>query len=501
MKLDEEPTTTSLTKRPASRERRWGFRLAAVTLGILPFFLLELLLAAFGLGRPELQDDPLIGFQSVRPLFVKNASGDRFEIPPARQNYFRPQAFDANKRPDEFRIFCLGGSTVQGRPYSTETSFTTWLEISLNQAQPSRRWRVINCGGVSYASYRLVPVLQEVLCYEPDLIVVYTGHNEFLEDRTYQAFKGRTPAVATVLGIVSRLRTFCLLRSAALQIQSPGDKAPRGHRPILAGEVDAILDYRGGLAQYHRDERWSREVQRHFQANPQRMIWFAGDAGVPLLMVNPVSNLRDCPPFKSEHASGLSRSQQEAWQQLWQQARNSYDADLPHAVESLERAAAIDDAHAGLHYQLAQCYDALGDAKQAAEHYVFAKDRDICPLRMLESMHAILAETCRSTDTPWIDIRARFERECRDGIPDESLMADHVHPTIHGHQIIAAEVFDCLVRLGLVHPSGDWESQRDEAFARHLQSLDTLYYERGQLRLEQLKQWANGQATIEKIAP
>ena len=44
---------------------------------------------------------------------------------------------------------------------------------------------MINCGGVSYASYRLGPILDEVLGYEPDLIMLYTGHNEFLEARTY----------------------------------------------------------------------------------------------------------------------------------------------------------------------------------------------------------------------------------------------------------------------------------------------------------------------------
>ena len=31
------------------------------------------------------------------------------------------------------------------------------LELSLRAARPEREWDVINCGGVSYASYRLVP--------------------------------------------------------------------------------------------------------------------------------------------------------------------------------------------------------------------------------------------------------------------------------------------------------------------------------------------------------
>ena len=92
---------------------------------------------------------------------------------------------NANKSRDEFRIFCLGGSTVQGRPYANETSFTTWLELSLQAADPRRQWQVVNCGGVSYASYRLLPIMKETLQYEPDLYIIYTGQNEFLEERTY----------------------------------------------------------------------------------------------------------------------------------------------------------------------------------------------------------------------------------------------------------------------------------------------------------------------------
>ena len=88
--------------------------------------------------------------------------------------------------------YCLGGSTVQGRPYAIETSFTTWLELNLRTADPRYQWEVVNCGGVSYASYRLVPILRELLAYEPDLFIICTGHNEFLEDRTYASVKARS---------------------------------------------------------------------------------------------------------------------------------------------------------------------------------------------------------------------------------------------------------------------------------------------------------------------
>ena len=59
---------------------------------------------------------------------------DTYEIPATRQKFFQPESFAAQKADDEFRIFVFGGSTVQGRPYAIETSFTTWLELALAAA-------------------------------------------------------------------------------------------------------------------------------------------------------------------------------------------------------------------------------------------------------------------------------------------------------------------------------------------------------------------------------
>ena len=79
---------------------------------------------------------------------------------------------------------------MAGRPYTVETAFSSWLQLFLQYADPSKKWEVVNCGGVSYASYRLVPILEEVLeNYTPDLVILYTGQNEFLEDRTYAHLK------------------------------------------------------------------------------------------------------------------------------------------------------------------------------------------------------------------------------------------------------------------------------------------------------------------------
>ena len=162
-----------------SWKRSLLFRVGAIAVGVLPFLLFELTLWGCGWQGSDAVTDPYIGFTEIRPLFVVNGEGSEYEIASNRMPLFCEAKFPAVKVADEFRVFCIGGSTVQGRPFAPDTSFPKWLQLRLEKIDPTRKWTVVNCGGVSYASYRLVPIVKEVLDYEPDLIVLYTGQNEF----------------------------------------------------------------------------------------------------------------------------------------------------------------------------------------------------------------------------------------------------------------------------------------------------------------------------------
>ena len=283
-----EPTSSSgtLPRTPNSR-RRWLLRCAAVALGLAPFVLFEVLCLMMDWGHADTSVDPFVGFHEINPPLVLNEEGDRYDIPVSRQGYFRPESFAADKSDDEFRIFCLGGSTVQGRPFAIETSFTTWLEISLNTADPSRSWEVVNCGGVSYATYRLIPILREVLAYQPDMIILCTGHNEFLEDRTFDHIKQQSPVVRHSLAAASKLRSFHVLRIGWLGWTNQDASEPLDERPRLPTEVTALLDEQGGMEAYHRDEAWREDIVEQFRFNLIRMVEMAREADVPMVLINP----------------------------------------------------------------------------------------------------------------------------------------------------------------------------------------------------------------------
>ena len=490
-------------RQPHPRLRRWLFRLAAIGVGLSLLAGFEGLCRLCDWGRPELHDDPFAGFRSIRPLFVLNGDRTRYEVSRARWNYFQPQSFPAAKAHDEYRIFCLGGSTVQGRPYAVETAFSTWLEISLQIADPRRRWNVINCGGVSYASYRLTPILQELLGYKPDLIVIYTGHNEFLESRTFDHIRDRGEFLNAATAAFSRLHAFTLMREGYARLRGSPVSGPPDPRPRLPVEVEARLDYRNGLDEYHRDETWRRNVIRQFRFHLHRMVQLAHSAGVDVILMNPVSNIGDMPPFKSEHRADLSDRELAEWESLFEAARGHFRSEsynLHKAIPLLEKACRIDPLHAGGQFTLAECYRSVGRSAEARDAYLRAKELDVCPLRIVQPMNEAILDVARETDTPLVDVQKLFEQSSPPGIVGSEQLVDHVHPSIMGHQWIADALIDKLVELGHVRTMPDWQLKQRDAFQKHIDGLDDSYYVRGEQRLKNLWSWAQGRATAVRPA-
>ncbi|MCA9129844.1 MAG: hypothetical protein KDB22_22310, partial [Planctomycetales bacterium] len=171
--------------------RIWWFRLLALAIGLLPFFLCEFVLRLAGIPKQPAAVDPYVDLGLLRPLFEYDDATGQYQIAASRYNLFQPVSFAAEKSDRLFRVFALGGSTTQGEPYGTATAFPKWMELELQARMPDFQVEVINCGGLSYASYRVKVILSEVLAYQPDLVVVYTGHNEYLEERTYDGFRSR----------------------------------------------------------------------------------------------------------------------------------------------------------------------------------------------------------------------------------------------------------------------------------------------------------------------
>ena len=474
------------------RLRLISFHFGAVLVVLSPLVFLEVVVRLF-VAAPEIQiEDPYVSFSGLSPLFVLNEENARFETAEGRLDFFPRQSFSAAKDPKTLRIFSLGGSTVQGRPYSVESSFTTWLALNVNAARPGMGCEVVNCGGISYASYRLVPILRELLAHEPDLFIIYTGHNEFLEDRTYRDLK-RMPRLLTrahraLLSLSSYSHAYQLLSIHRAQSKD----THQSEKAVLPAEVLARLDFQDGLKSYHRDEAWRQGTISHFRHNLDRMIRMCTNAGVPVILVNPVSNLKDCPPFKSEYTPGLSDDRKRRVLELYGQAQELDWSDTYGKIRLLERAVSIDSRHAGLLYMLGKCYARLGRWVEARKWFTLAKEQDICPLRILEPMHEAIRDIGVQYQVPVVDVNALIKERTEGGVPGNEWLLDHVHPSIAGHQLIADAIYDAMEDMELLRTPAGWRADREDLWRDHLLSLGSVYYARGVDRLKSLNVWSRG---------
>ena len=96
---------------------------------LLLLAMLEGGLALIGVQPRIQQEDPFVGFSSSIPLFTEglDSSGQPVMMTSSnKRGFFNHQTFTRDKPPGTLRVFCLGGSTTYGRPFSDETAFSGW---------------------------------------------------------------------------------------------------------------------------------------------------------------------------------------------------------------------------------------------------------------------------------------------------------------------------------------------------------------------------------------
>lgn len=510
-------------RRPGLRQRLVLVALG-LALAVAALALLEGALRLAGVGRGELYDDPFVGFAPGSDLFERRSLADGTDVwqtRPEKLAFFNEQRFLAEKPANGYRVFTLGGSTTYGSPYDDHVSFARWLERYLAAADPSRHWEVVNTGAQSYASYRVALLMQELVRYQPDLFVVYTGHNEFLEERSYAHIQDQNPLLKRARMTLARFR-FAALARQGWQRATGGDETGGGRgraepgtaaaaaEPTLAPEVAARLDGWTGLELYERDDEMAAGVVAHFAESLSRMVDIARDHGAAIVFVEPVENLKDFSPFKSQPTDGLAAADRERAAELLAAGRERLAAgDSAAALAALDEAARIDPRHAEIHFRRGRALFALGRFDEARRAFVTAKDEDVAPLRATERIHAAVRRVAAERDVPLIDLPGLLHAESRrlhghDILGDE-VMLDHVHPDVPVHDLVARQVLELLVGQGVARPAPGWsEARRQALYDGVVGALDREEHARRDLSLAKVLGWAGkleeAEAPLERAA-
>lgn len=381
--------------------------------------------------------DPFQGFATTIPHFVESPDG-MVRVAETRRDSLAAAPFPARKPNGVHRIVCLGGSTTYGRPFDDRTSFPGHLRAMLAETAGEDRCEVINAGAIAYASYRVTGVLRELAGYEPDLFVIYTGQNEFLESRTYREILETSDLLRGAAGWLHRTRTMTLFHRIA-------GTPPAGRAAIPDGVQFTGVDEIGPDA-YSRDDPWRERVIDGFRGRLREMSSLAQESGARVLWVVPASNLADFAPFRSEPGPGRAPTDPA------QTSRAAALLDAGRYAEALaivEPASNGDPRHAGLHFLRGRALRGLGRIDDSRVAFLRAVEEDIVPLRALQEIAESIRREAEATGALLVDFEAILAARTPDGIVGEPDFVDHVHPSVEANEALARAIVEKLASEGL----------------------------------------------------
>lgn len=430
-------------------KKRW-FALVTMLIPVLVFAAAEIALriARYGPDLSLFTTEEIAGTAyTIMNPDVKGRYFGRVEFSPnTSMDYFlRP------KPAGTFRIFCLGGSTTVGFPYGYVGSFSTFLRDRLRKLFPERTIEVINLGMTATNSYTTVDIAREVVACEPDLVIVYDGHNEFYGALGVASTEGTGGSrwLARLHLVVVHFKTYQWIKSVIGRFSA--------HQAVAASGTMMERLARGKTIEY--GSAAYRQALENFRENLQELKEIAAERSVPLILGSQVSNLRDFPPFISDPAQPPAAALTEAERLL---------PVRPDSAEALLAASAAESSRADYHYLLGRVAESSGRPAAARSEYVRARDLDQLRFRTTSDFNTAIREACASPGAGFADIEEAFMTASPDSLVGSNLILEHLHPNARGYFLMAKAYLAAMARGNLLAPSAEW--------ARRDTTSDSIYW-------------------------
>lgn len=357
-----------------------------------------------------------------RPFFSLEGGG----LYRSRRPGSRPAAFAADKSSATLRVFLVGGSTVAGYDEGL-------LARGLGRLLPGRRVEVLNCGMSAYDTFREGMLVGELLRYSPDLLVLFSGHNDFSMNRVppLPLWRLRLRRFMEGWGWWRALRAW---RRARL---------PEGFGP--GGDFF--------------DARPPVEKIAELEANLRRTIRAAARGGVQVAVCSPPRSYRTAPLIRRPW---ISRTFVSGWLPALRGDRRAARAAWRPAIEGAEPSPAwLKPAALFFLGRAAERAGSLEESRRDLEQALDADHGrgggyDLCT----PACGALMGELARGEGALWIDLDAAFRAESWPRLPGMELFHDEFHWSREGDYLISA----ALVKALLEAPALAHWSWRREAF-------------------------------------
>ena len=364
--------------------------------------------------------------------------------------YDRPPEYQVDKAHIRFAV--LGGSTSKGSPYNGEMRFAgfehNFTLLSVTQLLLERRYGYTNIKVDLYASggwpvENSVKFYWKMAEYKPDVLVLYTGHNE--KTGYYSSNMTPPPGALSFLGATN---TGALLLRDLFKWQV--DLDDREYEGLLFSEN--VLPFYEAAANKARYLGYVEKIIEHCQRE-----------AIFLIVVIPEGNYL-FPPTRSIYQGPATRKDEalKTFKQAFYYKHFKDDADraLPLLEELTEFCGFAD-----LYFELGEIYYRQGEIDKAREFLRKARDSDPFSVMMSSDYQQSLRELVRRHDVPSIDMHALLTQELGVELPDYSCFVDNVHLRMHVYEALNQQIIGKLqehrfVKLDL--PEKDLTIHKDD---------------------------------------
>jgi lysophospholipase L1-like esterase len=389
------------------------------------------------------------------PIPFSRVRDDRgVELVQYNLNSIKPR-FTPEKVPGTLRVMIFGESTALGFPYHPRSSFGQMLKVMLEGSLPGLRVETINLARVGMNSYEVAALMPRALRYQPDLVIVYCGHNEFLSRSNPASLLNRlgrragNVRVARAAGLGLKL----LAGAVALAVLTDLEEEPLA--PPLPDRVSG-RDFDHALDRYRQ--------------NLEAMAAACRKKGVPLVVNTLASNLAGWPPEERVFPRGISPEAREQAREAVARAKalaeelraGGTDGGREEEVEKLlARAENAAPGYAPLIYWgavlrledkgFATVLDERGSRLLARFKRALSEEAHTVTVhRAPPELNEVVRKTARDLGL-WL-----VDNENSTLSLDENMFDDHCHPNLSGQVEIAKRIYLMLKDRGFPRPGPEW---------------------------------------------
>ncbi|WP_111978076.1 tetratricopeptide repeat protein [Algibacillus agarilyticus] len=459
------------------KSKRFSFYVIAILLPFILLALFEISLRVVGYGKNIplfIPAQGFAGYMQPNPNIIHRYFADPSIAPSVSPDTV---LFKQQKPKDSFRIVVQGGSTAAGFPYGRWASLQGMLDQRFKLLYPNKNIEVINTAMAAVNTYTLLDFVEEIIEIQPDLILIYSGHNEYVGIMGIgSAFAAKGGYAATLIYLkLKSFKVYQWVESMYFKLftsLNPMSDNKRSLMSKVAKEKNIGLNsalYQAGVEQ--------------FQNNLSLILAEYQTAKIPVMLSTLTSNEQDQTPFST---IGTTDWPQFINQQLPITSLTSLEAQVKNTPSAAN------------YYQLGLKQFALNQFDLAQQSFQLAKDYDQLRFRAPSEFNHIIKKLSKEYHATLVDTDAFFRADSTHGIISNQHMLEHLHPNIRGYFLLAEAFVTALQTHNFIDEKPEKITTEQAWKHAPVSQVDQAY---GQFKIDHLTSDYPFTTQVKKITP